>query len=178
MQSIKPNMVIAQTERLVISKMNLADAPFYLELVNTPKWLEYIGDRGINTLEDSIKRIKDSVLTGYDINGYGAYKLLLKNEGNKTIGSCGLYKREYLEFPDIGFAMLPEYEGKGYGYESSLELLKLARNEFNIKKIAAITLPTNQSSVGLLKKLGLAYEKTIIPFEDDEELLLFAKDLK
>ncbi|MBT8303909.1 MAG: GNAT family N-acetyltransferase [Bacteroidia bacterium] len=170
-------MVIAQTRRLVISKMSLDDAPFYLELVNSPKWLKYIGDRGIKTLEDSKKRIKDSVLTSYDTNGYGAYKLLLKTENNQLIGSCGLYKREYLDYPDIGFAMLPEYEGKGYGYESSLELLRIAKDEFNINRIGAITLPTNQSSIGLLKKLGLVYEKTVIPFDDGEELFLFAKDL-
>jgi len=170
-------MIVARSERLVISKFDIEDAPFYLELVNTPNWIKYIGDRGIKNLEDARTKIQESIITSYDTNGYGAYKLQLLTENLKTIGSCGLYKRDYLDDPDIGFAMLPDYEGQGFGYESSFEILKLAKDKFSLKRIGAITLPENQASVGLLKKLGLNYEKTIVPFDDDEELWLFAKQI-
>lgn len=73
--------------------------------------------------------------------------------------------------------MIPEYHGKGFGYEAANEILKLAKNQFGIKTICAITLPINKPSINLLEKLGLSYQKTVKPFDDDEELLLFAKDL-
>lgn len=170
-------MVIRETERLIISKFSVSDAPFFLELVNTPNWIKYIGDRNIKTIEDAEKRIKEGHLKSYNDNGFGFYKLLLKEENNKTIGTCGLIKRDTLDDVDIGFAFLPEYEGKGFGFEAAFEIMKFSKSEFKLKKLAAITNPDNKNSINLLEKLGFSFEKKVIPFEDNKELLLFAKTL-
>lgn len=170
-------MIIAETNRLIISKFTLEDAQFFMELANTPNWIKYIGDRNIKTTEDAKNSIKNGHLKSYEIYGFGFYKLLLKEENNKPIGTCGLIKRDTLDNVDIGFAMLPDYEGKGFGYESSLAIIELAKNTFKLDKIVAITLPTNTNSIKLLEKIGLSYEKTVKPFDGDEELLLFAKKL-
>lgn len=168
-------MIIAETNRLIISKFTLEDAPFFMELVNTPNWLKYIGDRNVKSIEDAKKRIESGHLKSYETNGFGFYKLHLKEENNKLIGTCGLIKRDTLDDVDIGFAMLPDYEGKGLGYEASLAVMELAKNKFKLDKIVAITLANNPNSIKLLEKLGLTYEKTVKPFDDGEELLLFAK---
>ena len=168
--------MIAETKRLLISKVDINDAAFFLELMNTPQWLKYIGDRNIGSLEDAKNYIKKSHLVSYKTLGYGFYKLILK-DNNKTIGTCGLVKRDNLDFPDIGFAMLPKYQGQGFGLEASSEILQLAKERFNINTVYAITLPTNKNSIKLIEKLGLDFEKKVKPFDDDEELLLFAKDL-
>lgn len=170
-------MRIAETSRLLITKITLRDAQFFLELVNSPHWLKYIGDRHLKTIKDTKTYLQNGTLKSYTNFGFGFYKLQLKENENKTIGICGLIKREQLEDVDIGFALLPEYEGKGFGYEASLAVLKLAKEKFNLKKVIAITLPTNTNSIKLLGKLGLSYEKKVIPFEDGEELLLFTKTL-
>jgi RimJ/RimL family protein N-acetyltransferase len=170
-------MIIAETNRLLISKFTIEDAPFFKELVNTPNWLKFIGDRNIKTIEDAEKRIKEGHLKSYETNGFGFYKLLLKEENNKSIGTCGLIKRDTLDDADIGFAMLPDYEGKGFGFESALSVMELAKNQFKLNRIVAITLATNPNSIKLLEKLGLVFEKTVKPFDNDEELLLFAKTL-
>ena len=73
--------------------------------------------------------------------------------------------------------MLPEYEGKGYGLESSLAILDLAKNSFDLKKIGAITKDNNVASIKLIEKLGFNFIKMVKPFEDDSELMLFAKNL-
>lgn len=169
--------MIAETNRLIISKITLDDAAFFLELVNTPNFIKYIGDRNLKTVEDAKTYLKNGTLKSYEDFGFGFYKLLLKEENNKAIGTCGLVKREQLDNVDIGFAMLPKYEGKGFGYESCIAVLKLAKEQFKLNKVLAITLPTNNNSIKLLEKIGLSYEKRVKPFEDDEELLLFAKNL-
>ncbi|MFV0572225.1 MAG: GNAT family N-acetyltransferase [Xanthomarina gelatinilytica] len=169
--------MIAETNRLIISKLTLEDASFILELTNTPHFIKYVGNKNLKTLEDAKNYLKEGTLKSYKNFGFGFYKLQLKQEQNKTIGTCGLVKREQLDHVDIGFAMLPGYEGKGFGLEASKEILKLAKNTFKLTRILAITLPTNSNSIKLLGKLGLSYEKRVKPFEDDEELLLFAKDL-
>jgi RimJ/RimL family protein N-acetyltransferase len=170
-------MIIAETNRLTLSIITLEDAPFILELMNTPHWLKYIGDRNIKTVEQAKTYLKERTLKSYDTHGFGFYKIQVKAENLKPIGTCGLVKRDELDDVDIGFSLLPDYEGKGYGFEASNEILKLAKNKFKLKKISAITLPINTNSIKLLEKLGLIYEKKVKPFEDDEELLLFAKTL-
>ncbi|MCF6295908.1 MAG: GNAT family N-acetyltransferase [Flavobacteriaceae bacterium] len=168
-------MTISETQRLIISKITLQDAPFFVELMNSPHWLKYIGDRQIKTINDAEKHLKKGVLKSYKKDGFGFYKLLLKSENLKIIGICGFIKRKELDDVDIGFGFLPDYEGKGFGYESSIEIMKLAKNKFGLNKIVAITSLTNKNSIKLLEKLGLTYEKTVIPFEDKKKLLLFAK---
>jgi len=170
-------MIVAETQRLLITKFTLDDAQFFIELVNTPKFKKFIGDRKVQTIEQAQERIKNGHLKNYAQLGYGFYKLHLKAENNKLIGTNGLTKRATLELPDIGFAMLPEYEGKGYGLESSLAILDLAKNTFNLKKIGAITKPNNKASIKLIEKLGFSFTKKVKPFEDDSELMLFAKNL-
>ena len=155
----------------------MKDAPKFLKLVNTPNWLKYIGDRHIKTIEDARNYLKNGTLKSYATFGFGFYKLQLKAENNIFIGTCGLIKREHLDDVDIGFALLPEYEGQGFGYEASRVIMQLAKEKFNLKRIVAITLPSNTKSIKLLEKLGLSYEKRTKPFEDGQELLLFAKTL-
>ncbi len=170
-------MPITETNRLILFKMSLKDAQDYLNLVNSPNWLKYIGDRNLKTVKQAENYLRNGPLKSYANYGFGLYKLQLKKENNKFIGICGLIKREELEDVDIGFALLPEYEGQGFGYEASLAVLELAKENFNLNQIVAITSPNNNSSIKLLEKLGLSYVKKIKPFDDDEELLLFAKVL-
>jgi len=170
-------MPIAETTRLLISKIALKDARFFLELVNTPNWLKYIGDRNLKTVKDAKSYLKNGTLKSYTDFGFGFYKLQFKEGTNKNIGVCGLIKREQLRDVDLGFALLPEYEGMGFGHEASVAVIKLAKETFNLKKIVAITQPNNTNSIKLLEKLGFSYEKKVNPFEDGKELLLFAKTL-
>jgi len=169
-------MKIAETARLEISEFQISDAPFYLELLNTPKWIKYIGDRNVNNIEDAKFYLLEKTIPVYKKYGFGFYKLTLKGT-NIPIGTAGLISRQNLDFPDLGFALLPEYESQGYGYESSLAILELAKTRFHLNKVLGITLEHNKKSIKLLEKLGLQFEKKVKPFEDDEELLLFAKKL-
>jgi RimJ/RimL family protein N-acetyltransferase len=169
--------MIAETERLIISKFKIEDAPFFLKLTNSPNCIKYIGDKNLRSIEDAEKYLKNKTIKSYIDFGFGFYKLELKSENNKPIGTCGFTKRQELEYIDSGFAFLPEYEGKGFGYESSIAILKLAKEKFKVDIISAIVNQQNTNSIKLLEKLGFIYKKQINPFEEDKELLLFAKTL-
>ena len=77
----------------------------------------------------------------------------------------------------VGFAFLPEYEGKGYAKESSDAVIYYAKKSLNINQLAAITVPNNLRSIQLLKKLNFGFEKTIQLENDKEELMLFKLQL-
>nr|WP_321234653.1 GNAT family N-acetyltransferase [uncultured Psychroserpens sp.] len=170
-------MIIAETDRLLLSKITVDDASFILELMNSPGWITYIGDRNVKTIEEAAAYIENNQLKVYEAYGFGYYKVQLKDDHLTPIGSFGLLKRDVLDHVDIGFSLLPEYEGKGYGFEGSTAIMHLAKTKFNIKTVCAITLPINKPSIHLLEKLGLSYQKRVKPFDNNEELLLFAKDL-
>lgn len=166
-------MIITITERLSIRELSVHDAAFILELVNSPSWLKYIGDRGVKNLDDAKAYLKNGPLKSYDDNGFGLYRVGLR-DSNTPIGLCGLIKRVDFDYPDIGFAFLPEYEGKGFGFESASAILDYCKTEFHLKRILGITLEANTTSIRLLEKLGLTFEKKFIYESTKEELLLYA----
>ncbi|HLC83766.1 MAG TPA: GNAT family N-acetyltransferase [Bacteroidia bacterium] len=165
-------MPIISTSRLELLEICETDAPFILELFNTPSWLKYIGDRNLRTEEDAKSYIINRLIPGYKLWGFGFYLTRLK-ENNVPIGICGIVKRDFLEHVDIGFAFLPQYEGKGFGYESASAVMHYAQTTLGIKAIAGITNSNNKSSIALLEKLGLKFSKMILLPSETEEIMLF-----
>lgn len=160
-----------KSERLNFSEFSDEDAAFVFELLNTESWLKFIGDRGIKTLEDAKIHIRNKYMKSYE-GGFGMWKLSLKTDGT-PIGMCGLINRDTLEDIDIGFAFLPQFEGKGYGYEATSATLHFAKNNLDLKRVVAITIQENERSIALIKKLGLKLEKLFWMEGDSEELMLF-----
>lgn len=164
-----------ESERLLIRPTLEQDAELIYQLMNTPKFIKYVGDREINSIEDAEKYIHIKMLPQLNALGYSSYSLISKAEGAK-IGTCGLYDRDGVDGIDIGFGLLPQYEGLGYAYESAHRLIKAAFEEFELEEIKAITSKENMSSQRLLEKLGLEMVGTTkLPNEDDEILLYMIK---
>jgi len=177
----------------MIRDITESDAEFILELLNTPKFKKYIGDRGVRTVDDARDFIETRYRKSYTEHGYGLYlvqiyipqsrslHLSMKEIAevlieNKPIGMCGFVKRDYFEFPDIGFAFLPEYEGQGYGFESAKAVLDHGRDELGFTKVLAITSRDNEVSGRLLEKLGFRFDR-LYQNPEGEELKLFEKSL-
>ena len=164
-----------ETERLCLRPTQEEDAAFILELLNTPKWIQFIGDRNVHTEEDAANYIKERMLPQLQRLGFSNYTVILKSDGTK-IGTCGLYDREGLEGIDIGFAFLPAFEGQGFGYESSIKMKELAFNELAITTIRAVTSKGNTASQKLLEKLGLVRTGTTRLPDEDKELFVYQID--
>lgn len=162
-----------ETPRLRLRKFTLADAPFILRLVNEPSWLQYIGDRHVHSIADAEQYLLKGALRSYEENGFGSGMVLLK-ETAEEIGMCGLFKRDYLDEVDIGFAFLPQYTGKGYGLEIAQATLDYARESLGIHRVAAFTSKDNFTSMKLLAKLG--FKPAGVITLEGEELNLFKTD--
>ncbi|MEP6646946.1 MAG: GNAT family N-acetyltransferase [Saprospiraceae bacterium] len=165
--------LILETERLLLKEFTISDAPFIFRLVNEPSWFQYIGDRKVYSLEDAEKYLLNGSLKSYADFGFGFWKVVLKSTG-ETIGSAGIAKRDYLDDVDIGFAFLPEFNGKGYAFEISEKILKHAQEVLGLKRIVAITTKDNHRSMNLLSKLGLEHEDEMVL--DGTKLNLFSID--
>lgn len=114
-------------------------------------------------------------MESYHRLGFGMYRTELK-EGGTPIGICGLVKRTSLKDVDIGFALFPQFWGKGYAYEAASAVLAFGRNVLRLRRIVAITTHDNHDSIRVLEKLGMRFERMVRLSEDDVEICLFAND--
>jgi len=165
-------VIVLQTERLILRRLTTGDAEFVLELLNEPSFLQYIGDRGVRSLEEAREYIVNRLVASYERNGFGLYLVELK-ESRIPIGISGLVKRDALPDADIGFAFLPAYWSKGYAVESAAAVMNYARDVLGLTRIVAITSLDNEGSAKLLGKIGLRFERLIKLSEDAEEVKLF-----
>ena len=165
------NLQIKETSissaRLVISPIGIKEASFVLELFNTSGWLKYIGDRNIHTVLDAEKFIGKAI----DNPNACIWTICIKEDMSLSIGIITLIKREYLVYPDIGYALLPQWMHFGYALEASLAIIKEIKKLQYFEKLHAITLKENEQSVKLLQKMNFNFENDFV--ENAELLQLF-----
>ncbi|SEB27977.1 Protein N-acetyltransferase, RimJ/RimL family [Paenibacillus sp. 276b] len=166
---------VLETDRLNLRWLSSDDGEFMLELLIDPSWLEFIGDRGVRTVEGAREYILNGPVEMYNRLGFGLFLTERKADG-VPVGICGLIKRDSLEDVDIGYAFLPQFWGNGYAYESAAATLDHGRTVLGFDRIVAITSSNNQKSAKLLEKLGLKFEKMIRFSDDAEELRLYGSD--
>ncbi len=165
-------MIVLETRRLLLRRVDTDDAPFILELLNEPSFLEFIGDKGVRNLDDARNYILKGPMASYERFGFGLYLVQLKSDG-APIGMCGLLKRDSLPDVDVGYALRPGYWKQGYAFEAASAVLTHGREAFGLRRIVAITSPDNVGSRTLLEKLGLRYEQSL-RLSGDADTHLFA----
>jgi [ribosomal protein S5]-alanine N-acetyltransferase len=162
---------VIKTSRLDLRELDFGDAEFILQLLNEAAFIRFIGDKGVRTLSEARDYIQQGPVDSYARNGFGLYAACLRD--GTPIGICGLVKREGLNAPDVGFAFLSRYWSLGYAVESAAAVLAHARETLRIKRIVAITSPDNESSIAVLEKIGMKFERMIRLVDHSPELKLF-----
>lgn len=163
---------LIRTERLQLRWITLHDADLMLAIWNDPDFIRHVMDRGIRTLDESRQALREGVLKHYDEHGYGPYRVSRMGT-DEAMGICGLFKRENLEHPDIGYGFLPEFCGHGYAIEAARAVLDHARDQMKLPHLLAIVSPENSRSTRLLEKLDMIVEGKIRMPGEDEDILLY-----
>lgn len=166
-----------ETDRLFLRRITLEDADLMLAIWNDPAFLRNVGDRGIRTIEQAGAAMESGPLRLYADYGYGPYAMVLKSDGTR-VGICGLFKRDNLDHPDIGFAVLPEHCARGYAGEAARAVLAHARDDLRLDELAAIVAPGNAPSIALIEKLGLRLRGMITMPGDTTEICLYGRTLR
>ena len=68
---------------------------------------------------------------------------------------CGLLKRDTLDAPDLGYAWLPRFRGRGLAREAASAVLAHARDVLGMTRVLAIVSPGNEASCRLLDAIGM-----------------------
>lgn len=167
-------MRVLETDRLALRRLTLDDAAFIFKLVNEPSWLRFIGDKNVRNLEDARNYLLTGPLDMYARFGFGMFLVELKDSGAQ-IGACGLLKRDTLPDPDIGYAFLPEFWGKGYAAEAAAAALDYGHRVHRLPRILAITSPDNERSIRVLENCGMRFQRMMDMTEKDQ-VKVFARE--
>jgi ribosomal-protein-alanine N-acetyltransferase len=166
-------MLVLETPRLVLRRLTLDDAQFIFRLVNDPSWLRFIGDKNVHNLDDARRYLREGPLDMYQRYGFGMYRVE-ERVGGQPAGMCGLIKRDQLPDVDVGYAFLPQFRGKGYAHEAADAVLVHGNRQFGLKRIVAITTPSNDASIRVLEKAGMKFER-LLELTPGDPVNLFAR---
>lgn len=83
-------------------------------------------------------------------------------------------KREELDYPDLGYAFLPAFWGKGYASEAVDSVLKEVMNEHSLHNMLAVTLSNNQNSKRVLEKAGFTFKEIVVVQGSQNDLYEFS----
>jgi len=155
-------MTVLETDRLLLRRFTASpsESEFVLRLLNEPSYLQYIGDKGVRTLEQAATYLLEGPIRSYQLHGHGLYLVVLKNS-LQPVGTCGLLRRDQFPDADLGYAFLPEFWSQGFAYESASAVLDYGKRTLELARIIALVSPANSPSIKLLKKLGFSYSEQV-----------------
>jgi ribosomal-protein-alanine N-acetyltransferase len=82
-----------------------------------------------------------------------------ENKSRKVIGMINYHRRDIREKRvDVGWLMLPQYQGKGYMTEAGRPVLRHLFDDLGVHKVEALIQPANKPSAALAKRLGFRLE--------------------
>ena len=163
--------------RLAFYTLTEHDAPLLLALLNEPSFIQYIGDRGVRNVDEALKYLRDGSLASYRLHGFGMYRVARQSDG-KSIGLCGLVRRDYLSSPDLGYALFPEFAGQGFATEAAAAIFHYGKTVLNLPAIVGIVQASNVASKRVLEKVGLRPQGTVIVPDTGEELAFYVENLQ
>ena len=145
--------VVTSTPRLRIRRMSLDDAPLMLAVLTDPDFVRFVGDRGVRDLAAASQYLADGALAEYARFGYGMFAVERRDDA-ASIGICGVMQRPFLPAPDLGYAMLPPFRGRGYMREAAIAVRDHARDALLLPELLAVASKQNVASNKLLESLG------------------------
>lgn len=156
-----PNL---ESERLVFRQLKDSDAPEVFKLRSNPDTMKYIPRPLLQNEDEAIAMIhmmNAKIVENTDIN----WAVCLKNT-DKIIGFMGFYRTQPENYrTEIGYMILPEYEGKGYVTEAVKTMLNYAFNSVGFHSVEAVIDPDNLGSEKVLLKNGFRKEAHFIENE-------------
>lgn len=111
---------------------------------------------GPNTLEDTHKFVADMIQQSVANPRYKfEFAVCLKDSG-LLIGGCGIRREsESSQVANLGWAINPEFQNKGYATEAAKVLVEFGQCELNLSVIYATCDSRNASSYKVMEKLGM-----------------------
>jgi len=150
---------IAETERLKIREITVADVPRLYELYRDGSITRYM-EPLFPEMEKEIEYTKAYIENVYKFYGYGMWVIVHKESG-EVIGRVGLEYKEGYDGLELGFMLGTAYQHHGYAYEACKAVLKYGMEELGAARFFAFVNENNTASIRLCERLGFVREKIV-----------------
>ena len=182
-----PAMPILETERLYIRPFVLDDLSGVHQLLDIDLVAPELRADKMESLAERARWLQWTVLNYEQLDKlyqppYGDRAIILKSTG-ELIGACGFVPSfnafeqlpgfvscdspplEGSYSPEFGlyYAIAPAHQRQGYATEAVQALIDYAFRQLSLKRIVATTTYDNESSMGVMRKLGMQIEKNPQP---------------
>lgn len=144
------------TQRLLLRRLKLEDAPAYFSLRSSPEVMIYLQ----RPLAQSEAEVLDQIKEQLQAQDEGKMVVwAIANLKDELIGIAGFWRMQ-LEHQrsEVGYMLLPQYHGQGYATEALREILAFGFNTLKLHKIEADVDPRNSASLRLLERFGFRQE--------------------
>lgn len=146
-----------ETERLLLRRVNNNDCKEVLALRSNPETMKYIPRPLLQNEEDALAHIL-MIETKIENNEGINWAITLQGDP-KLIGVIGHYRIQPENYrAEIGYMILPEYNGKGIVTEAVKEVVKYGFDIMKLHSIEAVIDPDNLASANVLEKNGFIKE--------------------
>lgn len=148
---------ILETERITLRRVNINDVNEIFTLRSNPETMKYIPRPLVKTTEDALEHI--AMIDAKIENNEGINWAITLKDDPKLIGIIGHYRIKPENYrAEIGYMLLPEFNGKGIMSEAVKEVVKYGFNVMKLHSIEAIIDPENFGSEKVLQKNGFVKE--------------------
>jgi len=146
-----------ESTRLLFRQWKNSDFPKYAEFYSDEKNAKYVGGKKD---KDTAWRSMAQLVGHWHLKGFGYWAVEEKTTGS-FVGCVGLWQSPGWPELELGYWLTEEFQGKAFAYEAAQVCKECARDKLKAKSLVSYIAPDNKPSIGLAKKLGATYEKTI-----------------
>ncbi len=147
------------TPRLVLRNWTLDDLPVAHALYSHPEVMRWSPDGPSPSLE-STRTIIEGYIASYKKYGIGKWAVAIRATG-EVIGHCGVAMEPVHGLapePELGYRLLPPFQGQGYATEASKAALEHCLSLLGLPRVLGIVEPANTASIRVLLKLGMTFQ--------------------
>jgi len=158
-----------ETTRFNLRPVGPHDLHFYLDLDSDPEVMTYLNGGRAGTVEECQGGLERTQQCFQRYNHKFGLWLAFEKNTNDFVGWV-LFRPDKknpddLNFIELGYRLKKKWWGKGVATELSLHMLDYGFNDLKVNKIFADTLVNNFGSQGVMKKIGMSFQKE---FDHDE----------
>jgi [ribosomal protein S5]-alanine N-acetyltransferase len=163
------------TERLFLLRMRAEDADDVVAMQHDDRFVEVFGHR---SSEEHVRAGVARTVGHWDRLGYGLWTLRDRESG-AFVGRGGIQPVtiDGVDEMELGYALRPEWWGRGLATEVSRAALELAFGRLELPHVVAFTMPTNVRSRHVMEKLAFRYERAIVWSEQPHVLYRLTGDV-
>lgn len=144
---------VLETERLILRKLSLSDAPEIYKLRSDLAVAALTGIVPASGIDDAIAHINK--IEKLIFENASIYWAISYKQDPALIGTICLWNFDVAqETVEIGYELLPEFRGKGLAAEAIKSVTSFGFDKMGVKSIVGFPSEDNAPSVKLLEKLG------------------------